>query len=923
MLRRIVVGVRRLISRETVDRELDDEVHQYIDLAIEEHLKAGLSRGEAERAARIAFGGVENVKEQLRSAGWDSALSTIWQDVRFAVRMLGRSRAFTAVTLATIVVGIGANTAMFSVVRAVMLRPLPYAHPEQLVMLWSESEARGLHEGPTAYQTAVDWRTSSRSFVDLATFSATTAAVMDEPRERLTGVYASANLFPLLGVGPALGRVFTPREQDDRVTSVVLSHALWQRRFGGDSSVVGKTLRLDDSDKGGLPSLTVVGVMPESFAFPDRQTQFWVPATLYWRWERERTERFPSWARRWSVVGRLASGVSPAAARRELEAVGTRLNAEYPTTVPDFPGFVPRVVGLLDQVTGPQLQSTLWLLLGAVGLVLLIACANVAHLLLARGATRQHELATRRALGASRARLVRQMMVESLVLAVIGGVLGVGVAVVVTRTLGTIVATEIPRFDELRVDAGVVLFAVLASLATGIAFGTIPALSVTRVSPGAALKEGGRSGNSARRRNTSGLLVVAECSLAVVLLVGAGLLLRSLAQLHGVDAGFKTERVLSLRVAFPRERSISAAEARTTPNADQVVASEREAALTAMLDRLATTTGVERAAFADDILIRGDADESITFPGRTDAPVGQLYTSSVSPELFETLDIPLRSGRRLTRADAATKIRALWGSLSNPRLSLDQQSRVALAEPVVVNEAFVRRFFPGQDPVGKRFCVDPNSNKTYWYEIVGVVGDMHRQSLERQPIPEYFQTLLPRASAELLVRTRADPLSLTPSVRRLVAEALPGSIVLDVTTLDRRMGDLSAQRRFQTSLLTAFALLAVLLAAIGVYGIVHYAVAERWRELGVRAALGAAPGDLFRDVVRRGMTFPVIGLTVGLAVAAGTSRLLTNLLFGIGRSDPVTIATAVGMLSAAAMVACYLPARRAARVDPIIALRSE
>jgi len=463
---------------------------------------------------------------------------------------------------------------------------------------------------------------------------------------------------------------------------------------------------------------------------------------------------------------------------------------------------------------------------------------------------------------------------------------------------------------------------VLASVVTGLAFGVMPAMSVTGVSPAAVLVEGPRAGGGRRRRRTSSWLVVVECALAVVLLVGAGLLIRSLARLNDVNPGFRTSGVLSLRLALPRERQLSDAEARAVPNADQMLASEREATLAELLERVVAWPGVEGAGFADDVLMRGEADESIAIPDRPETPAGQLYSSAVSPELFATLGIPLRSGRYLTRADAALKIRALWSPLVDRRLSLREQSRVALAEPVVVNDAFVRRFFPGQNAIGKRFCIDP-TGKTYWYEIVGVVGDMHRQSLERQPVPEYFETFLSSSAAELLVRARGDPLALAAPMRRLVDTAIPGTIVLDVTTLDRRMDGLSARRQGRSRDVRAALVLALVLAAIGIYGIVHYAVAERWRELGIRVALGAAPRDVLRDVMGRGLTLPVAGMAVGLLAAAGTSRLLASLLFGVGRIDPITMAATVAVLAAVALIACYLPARRASRVDPIIALRSE
>ena len=920
MLRAIAVGVRRLVARRLVDRDLDDEMQQYLAHATEAHMKAGLSRAAAERAARIEFGGVENVKDQLRASGWDASVSTFWQDVRFGVRMLRRNRAFTAVALATIVIGIGANTAMFTVVRAVMLRPLPYARPEQLALLWSADPARGLLEGVTAYQTVVDWRSASRTFTDMALFSRTTATLPGEPRERVTAAFVSGNLFSLLGVRPALGAVITAGDEEGRAPIAVLSHAFWQQRFGGDPGVIGRMLEFSERGKGAVPTARIIGVMPATFAFPDKQTQIWVPATLYWRFDSERTERFPVWARRWSVVGRLAPSASVANAQRELNAVGARLSEAYPATVPDFPGFTPRIVSLLDQVTGPELQSTLWLLLGAVGLVLIIACANVANLLLARGASRQHELATRRALGASRMRLLRQLLIESLVLSIVGGMLGVAVAVGVTEVLASAGASYLPRFDEIRVDRSVVLFASLASLITGLVFGTIPALRATAVSPMAALKEDARTTGSRRRRRTSASLVVAECALAVVLLIGAGLLLRSLARLNGVDPGFRTANVLSVRIALPPRRPPTLAE-QQTGNAGPLIAGQHEAMTRELLDRIAASPGVEGAAFADDLLMRGSADESIAIPGRPDAPVGQLYGSTVSPELLALIDVPLRAGRHLTRADVATKIRALFGGLLDQRLSLVDKARLANAEPVVVNDAFVRRFFPDDNPVGKRFCADPTGPKTYCSEIVGVVGNMSRQALERDPVPEYFGPFLLQGTADLLVRTRGDPMTAASSIRRIVGAALPGTVVLEMSTVERRMAALTLPRRFQTWLLATFAALALVLAAIGIYGIVHYAVAERRREIGVRIALGATPRNVFAEIILGSMSLPIAGIAIGLIAAVGLTRLMASLVFGIETSDPITIVATVIVLAGIALLACCVPARRAARIDPIIALR--
>jgi predicted permease len=918
MWRSIVAGLRRLVDPGRASRDLDDEVRDYVARAAESYVTAGHSNDEAERLARLELGGVENVKEQVRSSGWDARAWTIASDIRFAARMLRRNPAFSAIALATIVVGIGATTAMFSVVQAVILRPLPYARPEQLALLWADDPARGIHEGPTAYRTVVDWRTRSRSFRELAIFSGTSVTLADEPRERIIAQFVSGNLFGLLGARPALGRTITVEDQVGRVPIAVISQALWHQRFGGDSSVIGKTVRFVETGKSGLPAVEIVGVMPGSFAFPTKQAQVWVPATLYWRWTREESEYFPASFRRWNVVGRLTEGTSVPVAQREMRAIGAQMDATLPSTVPDFPGFTPRVVGLLDQITGHSLKTTLWLLFGAVGFVLVIACTNVANLLLARGATRQHELATRRALGANRGQLVRQLLTESLFLAVTGGALAVGLAVVITRMIVRTGATYLPRFDEIGVDARVVAFATVVSVLTGVAFGVLPAVRATSVSPSALLKEDSRATGSRRRRRTSGSLVAAECSLAIVLLLGAGLLLRSLERLSHVNRGFNATDVLSVRVALPPMRAATA----RMPNAEQAVFGEWAAMLGGITSRIAAVPGVQAVAYLDDVLMLGEADASITFPDRPELPTGQLYTSSVSPEAFTVLKVPLRAGRMLSTSDIATKIRALFGPLPNHQLPLSEQARVAPAEPVLVNEAFVRRYYPSESPLGRRFCIDP-TGKTYWYEIVGVVGNMRRQGLEREPLPEYFQPALPRSSVELVVRTVGDPLTIASSVRAAIASAMPGAIVLGMTTVDERLGALTLPRRFQTWLLAAFAGLALLLAAVGIYGIVFYTVAERRRELGVRIALGASPGDVLTDVIRRGMKMPFVGVVVGLLASAWLVRLMASLVYDIGTSDPIAIATAIGVLVGVALLACLVPARRAARTDPMVALRGD
>jgi predicted permease len=663
--RAVRAGTRSLFRRRLVEQELDDELQHFLELATQENLRAGMPRAAAERAARLRVGGFEATKARVRSGGWEAGVETSWHDLRHALRGLRRNPGFSALAIATVALGIGASTAMFSVINAVILRPLPYHDADRLALIWTDDVRRGLHNEATAYRTITDWREQARTFSDIAFFTRQRVAPMANApsggRTSTRSALVSGNLFTLLGVAPLRGRVISSADETERASVAVISYTFWQRELAGAPDVIGRMMTMDDGSKGGSSTVTIVGVMPPEFFFPDKLTQIWTVATTYWRFERESTERFPDWARRWTAVGRLTPEATIASARRDLARIGNQLSAVYPTTEQDFPGFGTTVLPVLDSVAGSSLQSTLWLLLGAVGVVLLVACTNVANLLLARGAARQQEFAVRRALGAGRARLVRQLTAESVLLALCGGVAGLACATWGTRLIARAASTWVPRLDEITVDVRVLVFATVLSLVSGLVFGIIPALRLSGIAANEALREGGRGTASVRLGKTRGLLVMVECALALVLLAGAGLLIKSLYRLQSVNPGFQPQAVLNMRLEYPSEPPPSAEERTQTSRIAPARARGREQQMNELLERLRSIPGVEAAGFIDDLFIHGEGNESITIPGRpaSEMGTGQLLESFASPGFFEVLRVPLRSGRYPTRADAEQKIRAL------------------------------------------------------------------------------------------------------------------------------------------------------------------------------------------------------------------------------------------------------------------------
>ncbi len=924
-MRTILAGLRAVLRRDAVERELDDEVRHYLELATQERIDAGMTPEAAARAARLEMGGVEPTKERVRSAGWEAHVESVGRDVRYAGRGIRRNPGFAAIVILTLALGTGANTVMFSVVNAVMWRPLPYHDPDRLVLVWTDDVRRGLHREATAYRTIADWGPRTHAFTDIAFFTTQRVAPMagnTAQRGRARSTLVSGNLFDLLGVHASLGRTISRQDESARASVVVISYGFWQRWFAGDPHVVGRPLAVDDASKGGAATLTVVGVMPPQFYFPDQLTELWTPATTYWRFTRESSERSVEWARRWTAVARLAPAVSLRDARADMDRIGRELTATYPADSPDSPGFATTVAPVLDALAGADVQRALWVLLGATALVLLVACANVANLLLARGAARAHEFTIRRALGGGRGRLLRQLTIEHLVLALAGGAAGVAVAAWGMRVVRTAAAGYLPRTDGIVLDARVLTAATVAAIAAAVVFGLAPALRLSAADPVDSLRYGPRTVGSLRLRRSRGLLVLAECALAIVLLAGAGLLLRSLARVLAIDPGFDPRGVLTLRLELPSEAPPAAADRSGASTLDVVRARAREQSMQDLIDRLLLVPGIEAAAFVDDLFIGGQGRRSIAIPSRAiESVAGELNDGAVTPGFFAALRVPLRRGRYLTRDDARQKIRALWSPVATG-LPLAEKERRAVPEPVVVNEAFAQRFFPGIDPIGQRFCIDP-AHKTYWYEIAGVVGNMHRQGLERRSIPEYFGPYVPSPGgrADLLVRTRGNPLALAAAVRAEVAGAMPAAAIAQVSTADAQLADFSGQRRLQTGLLGAFAFLGVALAAIGIFGLVHYIVAERTNEIGVRVALGATPRDVLGLVLRQGLRTPAIGIATGLVASALLTRTMQRLLFEVTSTDPLTFAAASALLMTVAAAACWLAARRTLRLDPLRALR--
>jgi putative ABC transport system permease protein len=872
-LRIFLFRLRALVRSRQMDREIDDEITSHLAEATEEYIQQGLSLEEARRAAQRRFGGVPQTKEvyrQVRSFMWLEELS---RDLRYALRTLRKSPTFTMTAAATLALAIGTNTTMFSVLHAVLLRPLPYRSPERLAMVWTEDPTENLREGRSALWDVEQWRGQSQTFADMATFdSVGTVLTGAEGVEKIAGASISRNLLPLLGVRPVLGRSFSNEEAEQRQRVALISHRLWQARFAGSHDALGATLVLN-----GFPS-RIIGVLPADFQVADFDADVWQPHP---------THHTVRGGQTWFVIARLRAGMTFDQAQAEMSAVARRLSDQLPAAERNR-GI--SVVPLSLYMVGPKSRLALWMLGGAVFCVFLIAAANVTSLSLARSTARAREMAVRAALGANAGRILRQLLTESVLLAAVSGVMGTLLALWGIRLIRAFGPDNLPRLNEVSLDLRVLGWALATSLLAGILVGLAPAITTLRRDLRPSGEESGRSVSGATStRRIRRALVVAEFALAIVLLVGAGLLVRSWWYVNNIDWGFRPERVLVMEVAPPPTFSVTA---------------QRTDLYLRVLDQIQAVPGVESAGIIDDLFSDNPREHVLTVE-RNDGTVSErlrLTRDEVSADFFRTLGTPLLRGRFFSIGDGPD------------------------APPVaIINDAMARRSWPGHDPVGRRVKFGPRDSDGPWYTVVGVVADMRRQGLEREPLPQMFVSLAqnhPPSSIALFIRTSSDdPLAMAGALRAAVRQAAKDTPIFGVTPLEQRLGTYLTQRRFQTALLAGFSIVALLMAAVGIYGLIQYSIAMRTQEIGLRMAIGAQAGHIFRMVIREGLTMSLTGVAVGLVGALGLGRAGSSLLFGVTASDPLTFTTVSLLLTAVAITACYFPARRAMRVDPIRALR--
>lgn len=806
-------------------------------------------------------------------------MDTLLHDIRYSVRILLKRPGFALVAVITLALGIGANTAIFSVVNAVLLRPLPFKSPDRLMTVWETNLKQGQVHGAVGGANYTDWKNQNQAFETLAAYFNWNYNLTggDEP-QRLRAVLVSGECFQTLGVEAEAGRALTTEDdQDGKDDVIVLSHTLWRNRFGASPDIIGQPVVLNGRGH------TVVGVMPRGFTFPDEKTDIWRPMAMS---AQQTQNRQGKWL---SVIGRLRTGVSIEQANTEMGAIARQLEERYPDA---NAGFGVHLVPLHEEIVG-KVSTFLLILFGAVGFVLLIACANIANLLLARASSRQKEIAVRAALGASRRRLINQFLTESLLLAMMGGVLGLLFALWGSDALIALSPANIPRLKEAGIDGRVLGFTFLLALLTTLIFGLAPAWQASKPDLNDVLKEEGRSASSGSGRSLRSLLVVAEVAISVVLLAGAGLMIKSFIQLQGVDAGFDARNLLTMEITLPPSRY--------GQNQQQIAFFQQA------LERIKSLPGVQAAGAVQDLPFRfNEMSFPIALEGQPGLPASEQPKAvyrAVTEDYFRALGISLLEGRAFTAQD-------------------DQDTTPV----VIINQAMANRFWPGDDPLGKRLRFGEANDPAY--TIVGVVGNIKHMGLDAEEGAVMYQPHAQKRSPwlrwmTLVVRTTDDPMSLAAAVRGRIQEVDKEQPVSNVATIEQLLTESIAAPRFSTLLLGVFALLALALTVIGVYGVVSYTIAQRTREIGIRMALGAQMRDVLRLVVGQGSKLVLTGVALGLACAGALTHTMKSLLFGVSATDPAIFAIVAVLLSGVALLACYLPARRAAQIDPMVALRYE
>lgn len=768
---------------------------------------------------------------------------------------------------------------MFSVLNAVLFRPLPYPSPGRLAMLWTERPSQNLREGRSAFWNVEQWRRQSKSFAEIAVFDPASVTLTNRDKaEHIGAVMASANLFRLLGVQPVAGRLFSNEEAEQRQHVAVISYPFWQSHFAGSPEAIGAKLELD-----GAPS-EVIGILPAHFQFADWQPDIWEPITASADWTARRASRG---AGSWFVLARLGPDVTFGQAQAEMNTIARRLDGQLPLAERNL-GIA--VVPLNRQLTGSKARLALWLLSGAVFFVLLIAASNVASLSLARSIGRDKEIAIRTALGASYWRIMRQLLAESITLAIASGLAGLVVAFAGFRFVRAFRPGDLTGLDSVAIDPRVLGWSLVLCLLTGILVGLAPALRVMRRGGGFSDQGSARgisAGPAARRVRRA--LVISEFALAIVLLIGAGLLVRSLWSIERVNPGFQPGQVLSMQIATP----------------SSMPAVQRANFYSDVLEQTKSLPGVENTALIENFFVSSGAEQSVTTEGAAGVNSERLRfrNDTISDGFFTTLQTPLLKGRFFTAQDGP----------DSPRVA-------------IINDAMARHLWPNLDPIGRKFNIGPGNSTDTWFTVVGVVGNMRRQGLEDEAIPQMFEPLAqdPSRLATLLVRTSvADPFTIAFAVKVAVRRAGKYTPVYGITTLENLLGARLSSRRFQTLLLLSFSVIALLLAAIGIFGLIQYSVAARTHEIGIRMATGAQAGDIFRMILREGLVLTVTGLVIGLAGALSLCRLGSSLLFGVAAYDPLTFLIVSALLMTVSLAACYFPARRAMKVEPVVALRQE